>query len=185
MRKNKSPVSKAEKKKKRQKRRLLIASILLRIVGSAILLLVIAVTASVVVPQIRGFEVYHILSGSMEPTIPVGSVVYIDRNSKPEKMKEKDIIAFSSEGDIVVHRLVQNRVVEGLLRTKGDANEQEDLFEIPYKNFRGKVVKHFPYVGQIMMIFTTGIGKFSVLCFAACGALMNILAGRLSEKRKS
>ena len=185
MKKNKTRASKAAKKKIRQKRRLLFASILLRILGTAILALVIAVTASVVVPQVRGYDVFHIISGSMEPTIPVGSVVYINTKAQPEDLKEDDIIAFTQEGEIVVHRVVRNLIVEGKIRTKGDANPEEDLFEIPYKNFRGRVVKHFPYVGQIMMIFTTGAGKFAVLCFAACGALMNILAGRLSEKRRS
>ena len=163
----------------------MISSILFRLAGSAILLIVIAVTASVVVPQIRGYEVYHIISGSMEPTIPVGSMVYIDGKVEEEDIKKDDIIAFNSGSEIVVHRVLDNLILEGQFRTKGDANPEEDLNEIPYEDYRGKVVRHFPYIGQIIMIFTTGVGKISVLCFAACGAMMNIIAGRLNDKRRS
>ena len=155
----------------------------LRLLGTCILLLVIAVTASVVIPQFRGFDVYHIVSGSMEPEIPVGSVVYIDTKIPPEDIAEKDIIAFQSGDSLVVHRVTKNQTVEGYFNTKGDANEGEDLTEVDYDQYVGRVIRHFPYIGQIMMIFTTSIGKISVLCFAACGALLNILAGTLARRQ--
>ncbi len=174
------------KKSKTGKKRLsLLASILCRLLGTCILLIVIAVTASIVIPQIRGIEVYHIVSGSMEPEIPVGSAVYINTNIPPEDVKEKDIIAFESGSSLVVHRVTANQIVEGYFNTKGDANEGEDIAEVNYDQYTGKVIRHIPYVGEIMMIFTTSIGKIYVLCFAACGALLNILAGNLSRNRRA
>lgn len=162
----------------------LIFSVLCRLVGTIILLLVIAVTASIVIPQFRGYEVYHIVSGSMEPEIPVGSAVYINTNIPPEDIVEKDIISFESGDSLVVHRVTRNQVVEGYFNTKGDANEGEDLTEVSYDQYVGKVVQHVPYIGQIMMIFTTSIGKVYVLCFAACGALLNILAGAVGSRHE-
>lgn len=162
-----------------------IPAFLCRLLGTVILLIVILVTASIVIPQIRGYEVYHIISGSMEPEIPVGSAVYINTNTLPEDVKEKDIIAFESGESLVVHRVTRNQIVEGYFNTKGDANDEEDFNDIPYSQYIGKVVRHIPYVGEIMMIFTTGIGKVYVLCFAACGALLNILAGRLGRARRA
>ena len=167
-------------KKKRRKIAKTVA-ILFRVIGTLILLTVIGVTASIVIPQMRGYEVDHVVSGSMEPNIPVGSAVYVNKKIKPVDIEEKDIIAFKSGSSLVVHRVLQNQKVDEIFRTKGDANEGEDLHEVPYRDYEGKVVKHVPYIGQIIMIFTTGLGKISVLCFAACGLMLNILAGRLSE----
>lgn len=172
------------KKVKKKKKLSRIVPVLCRLAGTAILLIVILVTASIVVPQIRGYQVYHIVSGSMEPEIPVGSAAYIDTKIRAEDVQEKDVIAFKSGSSLVVHRVVQNQIVEGFFRTKGDANEGEDLSEIPYKDFVGRVYRHIPYVGQIIMIFTTGIGKVYVLCFALCGVLFNMLGHRLSQNRK-
>lgn len=157
----------------------LFASLLCRLLGTVILLIVIAVAASIVIPQIRGFEIYHIISGSMEPEIPVGSALYINTKTPPEDVKEEDIIAFESDDSLMVHRVTGNQAAGGYFNTKGDANEGEDLSEISYDQYVGRVVRHIPYVGQIMMIFTTAIGKVYILCFEACGVLLNILAGRL------
>ena len=95
-----------------------IPPLLCRLFGTVILLIVIVVTASIVVPQIRGFEVYHIVSGSMEPEIPVGSAVYINTNTPPEDVEEKDIIAFESGDSLVVHRVTRNQIVEGYFKDR-------------------------------------------------------------------
>ena len=44
--------------------------------GLALLLLVILICLPLTVPRMFGYELYAIVSGSMEPAIPVGSVVY-------------------------------------------------------------------------------------------------------------
>ena len=78
------------------------------VLGTLILLAVIAVSAPLTVPRLLGYEMFEIVSGSMEPTIPVGSVVYV-KNVEPEKIESGDIIAFyKDEGDIVTHRVVTN-----------------------------------------------------------------------------
>ena len=45
-------------------------------------------------PRLAGFRVYSVISGSMEPGIPVGSLVYA-RKTEPEKLKEGEIIVYS------------------------------------------------------------------------------------------
>ena len=43
----------------------------------------------------------------------------------------------------------------------------------------GKVVRHYRYLGDLMTIYMSTAGKINLLIFAICGALLNILAGRL------
>lgn len=146
--------------------------ILLAVIGSCLLL---------VLPGFMGYEVYNVVSGSMEPEIPVGSLIYVSP-ALPEEVGVGDVIAFESGGSVVTHRVVKNRQLEGDFVTKGDTNEKEDLNPVPYEELIGLVAHSIPYLGEFMLIYTTKIGKAYVICFAACGAMLNILAGRLRDR---
>ncbi len=55
---------------------------LCNLLGTLILVLVIASCLPLTVPRLFGYEIYEVVSGSMEPEIPVGSVIYVaDRKS--------------------------------------------------------------------------------------------------------
>ncbi len=151
--------------------------------GILILLAVIASCLPLTIPRYMGYEIYNVVSGSMEPEIPVGSVIYVDIID-PEEVQEKDVIAFRSNGSVITHRVVQNKLVEGEFVTKGDANAAEDMNTVPYMNLIGRVKYHFPVIGQLMVLYTSNIGKAYVICFAACGAMLNMLAGRLRARSR-
>ena len=95
-----------------------------------------------------------------------------------------NVIAFRSEGSVIAHRVVRNRVVEGEFVTKGDANQEEDMNPVNYRELVGKVGRCYPVMGHLLFLYTSGVGKAYMLCFAACGAMLNILAGRLRENRQ-
>ena len=97
------------------------------------LLTVIAAALPLTVPQYMGYQIYDVVSGSMEPTVPVGSIIYV-KEAEPSSIKKGDIIAFQSGESIVMHRVVDNKIVEGTFTTKGDANPSEDMNEVPYAN---------------------------------------------------
>lgn len=165
---------------KKKKRKGSLASALCRVFGCVILLIVIASLLPITVPRFMGYEIYNVISGSMEPEIPVGSIAYI-RPTDPVALEEGDVIAFNDHGSVIIHRVVSNHMVEGYLITKGDANEEEDIGEVTYPVVRGKVVQHFPVIGQLMMVYATTLGKTLLLCLAFSGALLNVLAGRYRE----
>ena len=154
---------------------------LCNIAGILILLAVIGLSLIVVLPKAFGLTAYNITSGSMVPTIPIGSIVYVQPVSAEELsgIETDEIIAYTSEGSVVVHRVVSNHIVEGELITKGDYNEGNDMLAVPYANVIGIVKKHFPLLGDLMTIYTSPAGKINLFIFAICGALLNILAGRL------
>lgn len=177
------------------------------VLGTLILVSVILVCIPVTVPKLMGYEIYDIVSGSMEPEIPVGSVVYV-KAAAPEEIQEGDVIAFwrgapaegetvdgaeegavngteagmaesAEEGAVVVHRVVLNQIVEGWFETKGDANTDVDMSHVPYDDLIGRVTYHIPFLGGVMGLLGSTVGKMYVICFAACGAMLNILAGRM------
>ena len=156
------------------------ASVICRLFGWIILLGVIAALVPVTVPRFMGYEIYNVVSGSMEPEMPVGSIAYV-KAIDPVMIEDGEIAAYATEGSVIMHRVVSNHKVEGYLITKGDANEDEDIKEVQYANVRGRVVKHYPVIGQLMMLLANTLGKVLLLCLALCGVLLNVIAGRMRE----
>jgi len=106
---------------------------------------------------------YVVLSGSMEPKIKTGSVVFIDHNYKYDDLKVKDIIAFKLEtGTIATHRIIQ--ITEEGIITQGDANKREDGITTK-NNYVGKLLFSIPYIGYIIKVFTTPKGLVVISMF--------------------
>lgn len=156
---------------------------LCNLLGTLILLAIIASCLMIVVPQSRGYDVYHVVSGSMAPEIPIGSIVYV-QSIKPKDVQAGDVIVFQSGKSIITHRVIKNYLIEGEFSTKGDANPSEDETRVDYGNLLGIVTRHYPYLGELLVFYSTGVGKFYIVLFAACGAMLNVLASRLRARHK-
>jgi len=91
-----------------------------------------------------------VLSGSMEPALPVGSIVYI---TKQIGYDNKDIITYKTESGMnVTHRITGIEFSEEgtVYSTKGDANKSIDSSVIPYEKVMGKVFLTIPYLGKVI-----------------------------------
>ena len=158
---------------------------LCNIIGTLILVAVIATSIPLAIPRFLGYETYNVTSGSMEPALPVGSVIYV-QYVEPETVKADDIIAYNVDGTVITHRVVENRFVEGTFVTKGDANELEDFTNTRYRDFIGVVKYHIPVLGNYLMVYSNPITKYYLLAIAFCGVMFNMLAGvfrRRAEER--
>lgn len=104
-------------------------------------------------------------SGSMEPAIRTGSVVFIVPS---ELYTEGDVITFRREESSldapVTHRIISVQVVGGeyLYRTKGDNNEIEDTNPVRESEVLGKVRFNIPFIGYALEAARTPWG-FAVL----------------------
>ena len=90
-----------------------------------------------------------VMSGSMEPSIHVGSVAVVKQGASFEL---GDPIAFYWGNEYVTHRLIDSYVEGGetLYITKGDANNTEDPQRINKDNVDGKVLFSIPLVGYAL-----------------------------------
>ncbi len=156
-------------------------SVLLSIIGMLIIIAAIVFCLLLALPRLFGISGYTVLSGSMEPTIPVGAIVYVRPIDQPETLAEGDIVVFY-EGigsTPVVHRLLENHLSEREIQTKGDANDAADLMPVPYENIIGKEVLHIPYLGVILSPLGTFTGKIAMLAMILGGLLLCHAAKRL------
>ena len=132
------------------------------------------------VPRLVGYNEYTVISGSMAPTIPIGSLVLV-KSEDASQIEAGDVIAFQSHSSAVVtHRVVSKDDTAQEFTTKGDANESEDFEPIPYTNLLGKVVFSVPYLGNFLATIFSTTGKIIMGVIA----LVLLLAYKLFDKEK-
>jgi signal peptidase len=112
-----------------------------------------------------GWRVDTVLSGSMEPTLKVGSIV-VTRPVTFDEIKEGDIITYVTPSDnkLTSHRV--NAISSGLIfgfETKGDANEHLDSYVVPMAAVEGEVVFTLPYIGYVTRFIKTPVGFLVLL----------------------
>lgn len=125
-----------------------------------VLLIILLCTVAVLeVPKIFGLTPFIVLSGSMEPKIPVGAVAYTNTHDKDVKVG--DIISYKIYGvdqyedDIMVlHRIIGQRE-DGSWITKGDANEIEDGVIVTDEHIVGTYSYCIPEIGKLLSKITT------------------------------
>lgn len=156
-------------------------AVLCGVLGKTILLLVLLLCALAPLARLCGYEIYNVVSGSMEPAVPVGSAVLV-RSAPPAQLAPGDIVAFRSHGTVVTHRVVENDEAESLLVTKGDANAQPDPEQVRYSDVIGRVRWNVPVLGWLLSTYTSGSGRVYLICFAAGGAALDLAAALLRKR---
>jgi len=120
--------------------------------------LLVIVVALFLLPRFGGWRFDVVLSGSMEPALPLGGVVFI-KPVEPADIGTGDIIAYRSGEPLITHRVVDVIDESELsLITKGDANDSPDLLPVPVANVVGKVIFDVPYLGYLAAFVKTRLG---------------------------
>jgi len=168
--------------KKRTKKRSPVCAIFAAL-GTALLVLLIILCVPFTLPKILHYQAYTVISGSMEPEIPVGSLVYV-RETQPAELEKGDVIAFYGGHDssaLITHRVVENRVVMGEIVTKGDANESNDINAAKYDCIVGKVEMTVPGLGILAQFLTAREGKIAAGSLIGLAVILHLAAGLLEK----
>ena len=148
---------------------------------SIFVLLTVVLTPAGQVPQVMGFSVLRVLTGSMKPEIPADSMLLIQK-ADAASLQVGDVISFFSpdpslNGALNTHRIVGIAEVDGSLQftTKGDANLIEDQYPVDESRVVGKV-----------LFVSTRLGKLLRLVLILVGNLVSALksAARLAKEEE-
>lgn len=107
-------------------------------------------------PMLFHIHPYTVYSGSMEPVITTGSMIFVKENVPFAEIKENDIITFSMGKTIVTHRV--EKVEKEAFITKGDKNKSSDLFKVYPENIKGRYLGSIPHLGYFVEILKTWKG---------------------------
>lgn len=150
------------------------------------------VVVAVLVPRIGGATPYSVLTGSMRPHLPPGTLVII----KPVDVKDLtvgDVVTYQLESGkpaVVTHRITKistDLTGSRLFTTKGDANNVADPKPVLPVQIKGRLWYSVPYLGRLGNLIT-GSDKQIAIYFAAGGLVAYagyMFAGSVRDRRRA
>lgn len=124
-----------------------------------LLAIVALIVAMMGLPRATGATPYTVLTGSMRPTMPPGTLV-VSKPVEAEELKVGDAITYqlrSGEPDVVTHRIIsvsQTLGGETLFTTQGDATPHPDENPVKAAQIRGVVWYGIPFAGYVNSLLT-------------------------------
>ncbi len=130
-------------------------------VFAALAVLFTLLSAAVWLPKVFGLEAYYVKTGSMEPNVPEGSMVYIEPVKIEDIIVGVDVLLFSNEAEnkSFTHRVMRIDYGNELVYTKGDANDVFDPLPTPFEQCCGRVKLFVPYWGYVVQALDSVLGK--------------------------
>lgn len=148
--------------------------------SASLLVLILAIAAAVIgVPALVGGTAMTVLTQSMEPNLPPGTLVVI-RPTPVDEIEVGDVITYqirSGEAAVVSHRVISKTYAEGELTflTQGDNNDAADPDPVQPLQIRGTLWYSLPLLGWVNNVLN-GANRPIVIGVAA-GALFVYAAG--------
>lgn len=134
---------------------------IIRIINYIIVVLTVLFVLLTVGIKLFGINMYTVLSGSMEPEYPVGSLIYV-KETPADQLQVGDVITFKLTGEVTAtHRIIEILDDDGVsFRTKGDANEDPDNSPVKSNEVIGKVVFKVDKGGYFVNYIQNPPGKY-------------------------
>lgn len=127
-----------------------------------------------------GYKGYIVTSNSMQPTFSAGDYLVVKKTPYAE-LNRKDVITFLDGDTIVTHR-ISEKTEEGI-QTKGDANEEADLYQVQERNYIGKMKYIFAGLGSFLLFFQHP-SFFSILLFLVGASILYLFYKEGEEEEK-
>ena len=159
------------------------------VVSTVLVAIIVLIAVALVAVRLTGMRAYTVLSGSMEPTYHVGSLVFV-KPADPLTVHSGDPITYLiAEKTVVTHRCVEVLPDEDdpsvvRFRTKGDANDVEDASLVHSSNLIGKPVFSVPLLGFAANYIQHPPGTYIAIALAAVIVLLAFWPDDKEEKGK-
>ena len=119
-------------------------------ITTTLVVLVVVFAVFLMGTRLMGYQVFNVVSGSMEPTYSVGDLLYV-KEVDPDGIKVGDPITFVLNEDLVVatHRVIEIDAENRHFYTKGDANDPADAAPVHFNNVVGVPQFSIPLLGYV------------------------------------
>ena len=159
------------------------------LVSTVVVVCIVILALLLVGVRIAGYDVYTILSGSMEPTYHVGSIIYVKSVDYRDLTVGDPITFLLDENTVATHRIVEIIPDEEdptvlRFRTKGDANANADGGLVHYKNIIGRPDFTIPYLGYVANYIQNPPGTYVAIAFGIIFLLLMFLPDLIGGDEK-
>jgi signal peptidase len=141
-------------------------------IGIALVVVVVAFSLFTHLAPLTGRQLFIVGGGSMEPTIPLGSLV-ISTPTDTGRIRVGDVVTIRGQGGVVItHRVTRlvDTAAGRFVELKGDANRSPDAALVPVSAVVGVSDQYLPFAGYAESFLSTVTGIVSAL--AMLGALL-------------
>ena len=155
-----------------------------KILSMSFVAVAVILVVSLVGVRLLGVAPYVVLSGSMSPQYPVGSLIYVSPIAA-EDIQEGDPITFQlNDNTTATHRVISIDEQGRCFYTKGDANESADGAPVPFDSLIGKPVFCIPMLGYIATFISAPPGIYLVISAVVIYLLLSSLPALLKKAEK-
>lgn len=132
------------------------------------------------VPDFMGYKPFIVLSGSMEPGIMTGDMVFV-KETNTANLQKGDVIAYKSGQSVITHRIIEVKTENGETSyvTQGDANDSPDQTTVKPSDVEGAYKGRIPGAGKAAMFMQTTTG---MILFVVCPLVLFILYDIIRRK---
>lgn len=155
-----------------------------------IVVMVVILAIPLVGIRIVGIDILTVLSPSMEPKYPTGSLIYLV-DVDPAKLEVDDVITYRiSEKTTATHRIKEIIPDEDdpsivRFRTKGDNNDDYDGSLVEFEQVEGKVIFCIPLLGHLAMYIQRPPGLYVAIGTALAIIFFVMIVDTVTDDKKS
>jgi signal peptidase len=144
------------------------------VIDTILIMIIISASLLLVTPRVMGANLLVVVSQSMEPTVPMGSIVVSQPIMGEDEIEVGDVITFSvaeldGETVFVTHRVVEviGNGADMRYRTQGDGVNETDMILVTPDQIVGEMWFSLPLVGYLVAFFRTTLGYVTLVGFPA------------------
>ncbi len=151
-------------------------------------LIAIIVILAILLAGIRlfGYIPFTVLSGSMEPTYHVGSMIYV-KETDTDSLKVGDPVTFYLDDGktVATHRIIEIDKENKTFKTQGDANETPDASPVDFASVIGTPKFTIPNLGYFYAFISGVPGRYIAIAALVVIILLSFLSDLIWPSDKS
>ncbi len=142
------------------------------------------VMASSLLPLPNTIKLFTVRSGSMEPAIRTGSLIFV--SARPAYAVGDIVTVATSDKQSVTHRIIERRdtATGQTFLTQGDANEDPDPVTVARQDIVGKTLLAIPYLGYPVAYAQTKTGFIWLIVVPAALIILSEFISIAAEARR-
>lgn len=141
--------------------------------------------------RIFPYQFHHVLTNSMEPTIPTHSLVLVKVCDTSTSIEKEDILVFRAnrfgEDVLIMHRFSHtetNEKGELIYKTHPEGSETPDIYQTKREDIVGVYKWHIPYIGKLFLFFKSSFGFLWICQMVVIFLMKAYVSAKWEEKEK-
>lgn len=140
------------------------------------------------VPDLFGYKILQVMSGSMSGEFETGDTILIKKIDDESNLKIGDVVTYRIKTNtLVTHRIINiTRTGESLsYTTKGDANNTEDMEKVTFSAIEGIYVKKLRLISNLIKFMQKTYGMVIIFILPIVMIICVVNSEKVKEEKRN